>query len=57
MRGFTDLESRCAAVDAHGIEGEEYMAMIERASLNDKGKLKNGEHETMGKIRHKRGGG
>ena len=35
---------------AHEIRGEWYMAMIEWASLNDKGKLENGEHETIDNI-------
>ena len=45
IRDFTELESRCAEA-----------AMIERASLNDMGKLKNREHEPMGKIGNKSGG-
>ena len=54
---FTEWGSRCVGAGAHGIGGEGCAATVEQASLNGKKKLENGEHETIGKVMNKRGGG
>ena len=54
IQNLLNRESRCAGTGRAHDQGKGNSEMIERASLSNKGKLENGEHETENKISNKR---